>query len=251
MHAQRIQRHRAYSTSRSSTSTQTVKKNAPDSFHLDFSFRWCFLCAESHVSLHHGQENHKGHTHPVQDASCRASTSTHRARMSFTSTRPELHQICFLATVLPLHRASSLLFFVTTRQFTKVAHTQLLVPPLLVLFSSSSPSYCRSSPQIHLRGEVGRGKGGGGGGRQREREPLASKPNVATAAGPHGWGPPLEVASKERRKPWWAQLHQRQNVTLQIGNNTLSILVTVSRIHNHSKTSKLNVINSNPYPGEQ
>ena len=95
MHAQRIQRHRAYSTSRSSTSTQTVKKNAPDSFHLDFSFRWCFLCAESHVSLHHGRENHKGHTHPVQDASCRASTSTHSARMSSTSTRPKLHQICF------------------------------------------------------------------------------------------------------------------------------------------------------------
>ena len=40
-------------------------------------------------------------------------------------------------------------------------------------------------------------------------------------------------------------------VTLQIGKNTLSILVTVSRMHNHSKTGKLNVINSNPRPREQ
>ena len=58
---------------------------------------------------------------------------------------------------------------------------------------------------------------------------------VMKAVGPHGWGPVLEVASKERRSSWWAQLHQRQNVTLPNGNNRLRILVTVSRIHSHSK----------------
>ena len=161
MHAQRIQRHRAYSTSRSSTSTQTVKKDAPDSFHLDFSFRCCSLCAESHVSLHHGQENHKGHTHLVQDPSCRASTSTHSARMSFTSTRPKLHQICF-----PCHGTSS---------------APSITPPLLrhrqtihegcTRTLSGSPNACALlvvvaivlqifASQIHRRGEVGRGKGG-------------------------------------------------------------------------------------------
>ena len=60
------------------------------------------LCAQPHNSFHHGQANHNGHTHPVQNASRRASTSTHSARMSFTSTRPKLHQICF-----PCHGTSS------------------------------------------------------------------------------------------------------------------------------------------------
>ena len=71
------------------------------------------------------------------------------------------------------------------------------------------------------------------------------------AAGPHGWGPPLEAASKERHSPGGPNYTKGRNVTLQIGNNTLSILVTVSRIHSHSKTGKLNVVNSNPRPGEQ
>ena len=88
-------------------------------------------------------------------------------------------------------------------------------------------------------------------GRQREREPLAPKPVFMKAAGPHGWGPPLEAASKERCSPGGPNYTKGRNVTLQIGNNTLSILVTVSRIHSHSKTGKLNVINSNSRPGEQ
>ena len=94
-------------------------------------------------------------------------------------------------------------------------------------------------------------KEGAGVGRQREREPLASKPVVTTAAGPHGWGPSLEAASKERHTPGGPNYTKGRNVTLQIGNTTLSILVTVSRIHSHSKTGKLNVINSNPRPWEQ
>ena len=59
--------------------------------------------------------------------------------------------------------------------------------------------------------------------------------DVMTAAGPHGWGPPLEAASKERHSPGGPNYTKGRNVTLQIGNNTLSILVTVSRIHSHSK----------------
>ena len=48
-------------------------------------------------------------------------------------------------------------------------------------------------------------------------------------------GPAARSGVQGETQPWWAQLHQRQNVTLQNGNNRLSILVTVSRIHSHSK----------------
>ena len=71
--------------------------------------------------------------------------------------------------------------------------------------------------------------------REREREPLASKAVVTTAAGPHGWGPPLEAVSKERHTPGGPNYTKGRNITLQNGNNGLSILVTVSRIHSHSK----------------
>ena len=58
---------------------------------------------------------------------------------------------------------------------------------------------------------------------------------VMPAAGPHGRGPPLEAASKERHSPGGPNYTKGRNVTLQNGNNRLSILVTVSRIHSHSK----------------
>ena len=58
---------------------------------------------------------------------------------------------------------------------------------------------------------------------------LVFKVVCCEAVGPHSWGPPLEAASKERRLPWWAQLHQRQNV-LQIGNNRIISLLCVRDI---------------------
>ena len=66
---------------------------------------------------------------------------------------------------------------------------------------------------------------------------------------PHGRGPPLEAASNERERRPGGPMTPR--IITNRKHNTLSIPVTVSRIHSHSKTGKLNVINNNPRPGEQ
>ena len=44
---------------------------------------------------------------------------------------------------------------------------------------------------------------------------LASKPNDAPAAGPHGWGPPLEAASKERHGSGGPNYTRRNNYRLE------------------------------------
>ena len=104
-------------------------------------------------------------------------------------------------------------------------HTQFLIAPMLAVFVSSSPSYCRSSRHRSIYGaKWGGEKEGGGGVRQREREPLASKTNIATAAGPHSWGPPLEAASKERHSPGGPN-YTKGRMQLQIGNNRIISLL--------------------------
>ena len=70
-------------------------------------------------------------------------------------------------------------------------------------------------PQMDRQGEVKRGRGGVGV-CQREAEPLALKPNVATVAAPHGWGPLFEAASKEKRSLWWANYTKGRSETIEL-----------------------------------
>ena len=71
----------------------------------------------------------------------------------------------------------------------------------------------------------------------------------ANVVGPHGQGPPLEAAPKERQKPWWPQVRQRQNYITERKQQNY-ILVTALGIYSHSKIAKSNVINSNPRLGQ-
>ena len=97
----------------------------------------------------------------MQNASRHASTSTHSARMSFTSTRPKLHQICFpchgissaMSITPPLLRHRQTIHEGCTRTLSGSSNAcALLVVVAIVLQIFAS--------QIHRRGEVGRGRGG-------------------------------------------------------------------------------------------
>ena len=72
----------------------------------------------------------------------------------------------------------------------------------------------------------------------------------------------MQCGGPQRPGPTVGNVVQRETValmgpmtpkakSLQIGNNRLSTLVTVSRIHSYSKTGNLNVMYNCPPPGEQ
>ena len=119
------------------------------------SLHGCLLCTEHHVSFHHGQTNHKGHTYIVYGLSRRASTSTKRARRAFTSTRKIMFQFClfFLLIVLPLHRASvfSSHGHALNKRHTHTIHHSSSRSPTIASLLSLSPSYCTTNVKMFPR----------------------------------------------------------------------------------------------------
>ena len=225
MHAQRIQTHHSHSTSRSSTSTQRSRRMRQTPSTCFFSF-WCyFLRTKYHASLHHGQGKPQRSYTP--SAQCLPSCFNINAQLKKVvhinegKTTPDLFSFRWYFLYSEIHIYSLYHGHTICKGCT---HS------LGFLQCLRSSRHCRHlTADLHHRCKTTwrspEGKEGGGVGRQREAEPLAPKTNCCIAAGPHGWGPPLEVASKERRSPWWAQLHQTPNVTLQNGNTKLSILL--------------------------
>ena len=120
-----------------------------------FSFHWCFLCTKCHASLHRIQAIHKGHTHPVHNASHHASTLTQSA-CYFLSIFPSL--------IFPLRRASRLLSssrsYILERLHTHNLHF------LQCLRSSRRRCHLIADPRHKWTDRVkSRGEKGGGGGR--------------------------------------------------------------------------------------
>ena len=251
MHAQRVQTHRSCSTSRSSTSTECSRRMRQTPSTWFFLSMVLPLRRVSRLPSPQAGKPQRSHTHSAQCLPSRFNINAQHKKVVHINNGKNATDLFsfrwyFLCSEYQASSSSA------RADHPQRLHTQFGVPSMLALFSSSSPSYCRSSGHRSTDGAKSGGERGGergGGGRQREAEPLAPKPNVTT------WQAPAVGACRWKRRPRrdgrLGGPNDTKNVTLQIGNNRLSILVTVSRIHSHSKTGKLNVVSNNPCPGEQ
>ena len=71
-----------------------------------------------------------------------------------------------------------------------------------------------------LTGRKSGGENGGGPGRQREVEPYSSETSCYEGSRPPRLGPAAGSGVQGQTEPWWAQLHQKQNVTLTVSETT-------------------------------